>query len=234
MKLHRTIKLAIADDHVLFRNGVAKLIEAYAGNSGDYCNTVEAASGDELLDSLEKLPDPDRPDVILVDLNMPRMDGFQTIPRLRQLYPDIRILVLTMRDDDDAILRSLRLGACGYLTKDIEKEELKEAIDSCLEKGYYYSGHLAKRLVDSVVTEPGKLQEINPADVVLSPRELEFIRLACTDLTYHEIAVKMYLSPRTVDGYRNNLFAKLHVVSRVSLAMWAIRHGIVPLQPSAS
>jgi len=229
MKTYRTVRVAIADDHILFRSGVAKLIEAYAGSFASYSHTVEAASGNELLDSLQKLSGSEKPDVALVDLHMPQMDGFETIQKLHQLYPEMRILVLTMRDDEEAIIRSLKLGACGFLTKDIEKEELKQAIDSSLEKGYYYSDLLTKRLVDSVLTEPHMQQEVTASSVTLTEREKEFIRLACSELTYSEIAEKMSLSARTIDGYRNTLFAKLHVTSRVSLALWAIRNGIVPL-----
>jgi two-component system invasion response regulator UvrY len=222
-----TVKLGIVDDHVLFRNGVIKLIESYTGGAANYCPTVEAASGEEFIESLKRLPDPERPDIVFVDLNMPEMDGFQTILHLRQLYPSIIVIVLTMRDDDEAIIRSLKLGASGFLTKNIEKKELKEAIDSCLEKGYYYPGHLTKRLVHNLAFESTKEPETAATEIILSEKEKEFVRLACTDLTYAEIAEKMYLSARTVDGYRNTLFAKTHVTSRVGLAMWAIRNRLV-------
>lgn len=227
MATSRTVKLGIADDHVLFRNGVIKLIESYTTDTARYYPIVEAASGEELLASIQSLPDPEKPDIILIDLNMPHMDGFQTIPKLRQLYKSAVIIVLTMRDDDEAIIRSLKLGASGFLTKNIEKKELKEAIDSCLEKGYYYPGHLTKRLVHNIRYDFRKESETDTIDIVLNDKEKEFVRFACTDLTYAEIAEKMKISPRTVDGYRNTLFAKTHVASRVGLAMWAIRNRIV-------
>jgi two-component system, NarL family, invasion response regulator UvrY len=212
------IKLGLADDHVMLRKGLAGIVK----NIG-YTVLVEADNGKELVD---KISAGLVPDVVLLDINMPHMDGYDTARWLKKNQPDIKILALSMYDDENAIIRMLKNGAKGYILKEAEPEELGQAIHSVLTKGFYYSEMVTGKLIHSI----GNLDEEDSSTrkmLNLSEREMEFLKYACTEMTYKEIADKMYLSPRTIDGYRDALFEKLNIKTRVGLAMYAIKNGIV-------
>jgi two-component system invasion response regulator UvrY len=216
-------KVAVVDDHILLRNGLASLVGSFNG----YSVIFEADNGKDCLAAIRsgKIPD-----ILLLDLNMPVMDGFQTSALLKQEYPGIRILALSMYDDDNAIIRMLQNGAKGYILKDSEAIELKNALDSICQKGYYYTEMVTGKLIHAV-NQPTSSDPLNKLtrDVNLSDRDREFLRLVCTELTYKEIADRMLLSPRTIDGYRDSLFDRLGVRTRVGLAIYAIKNGIVRL-----
>ncbi|MBL0183742.1 MAG: response regulator transcription factor [Chitinophagaceae bacterium] len=210
--------IALADDHSLLRIGLAQLVESLG-------NTVlfEADNGKELLQKLDKK---NLPDVVLMDINMPEMDGFQTTQWLKQNHPDVKVLALSMYDNETSIIRMLKCGAKGYILKDAEPSELKAAIDAVMTKGFYYSDLVSGKLMHAInkMDDDGEgLKNLVP----LNDRETDFLKHACTELTYKEIADKMFVSPRTIDGYRDALFEKLHVKTRVGLVMYAIRNGIV-------
>jgi DNA-binding NarL/FixJ family response regulator len=203
--------IALVDDHVLMRKGLANLLQDL-----EHQVLFEADNGKDFLD---KLKDHTSPELVLMDINMPQMDGYETALEIKQSYPDIRVLALSMYDDELAIIKMLRNGARGYVLKDCEPKELKAAIKAVLEKGFYYSELVSGYLIRTIN---------NPDDISrLSTREIEFLKLCCTEMTYKEIADKMCLSPRTVDGYRDELFRKLCIKSRVGLVMFAIKNGIV-------
>jgi two-component system, NarL family, invasion response regulator UvrY len=211
-------KVALADDHVLLRNGLAGLVT----NLG-YTVAFECSNGKELIQKLDK---DDLPDIILMDISMPEMDGYEATLWLKDNYPLIPVLALSMLDDENAIIRMLKNGAKGYITKDADPLELKRGIDDVLTKGVHYSEMVTGRLLHSIYQldepESGTRQLLD-----LNDREIEFLKLASTEKTYKEIADHMHLSPRTIDGYRDNLFDKLTIRSRVGLVLFAIRHGIV-------
>lgn len=211
-------KIVLVDDHVLLRKGLADLVS----NLG-FQVLYEANNGKEFC---EKLKADNLPDLVLLDINMPQMDGYQTSLWLKKNYPDIKILALSMHDDENAVIRMLKNGARGYILKDTEPSELKTAIDAILQKGFYYSEMVTGRLVHSI---SGMDDEGHTSQQILhlTDREIEFLKLACTEMTYKEIADKMYLSPRTVDGYRDTLFQKLEIKTRTGLVMYAIKNGIV-------
>ena len=213
-------KAVLVDDHALLRNGLAGLVKELG-----YQVLFEADTGKEFTEKLKK---EDLPDIVLLDINMPRMDGYDTAAWIKRHYPDIRILALSMYDDENAIIRMLKNGAGGYILKDTEPAELKKAMDAVCSKGFYYSEMVTGRLIHSIHS----MQEDNsPAKALagLNDRELEFLKLASTELTYKEIAEQMHLSPRTIDGYRDDLFEKLNIRSRVGLVLFAIKNGIVRL-----
>lgn len=212
--------VVLVDDHVLLRNGLASLIRGF----GQYDVLFEASDGKDLIRQLRTSR---LPDIILLDIGMPEMDGYETACYLRRCYPDIRVLALSMSDTDSAIVRMLKNGAKGYILKDIDSAGLRRALDSVAEKGYYYSEMVTEKLIDNIshLEEPERLRQL----LLLNQRELEFMKLVCTEWTYKEIADRMHLSPRTIDGYRDALFEKLNVRTRVGLAMYAVRHGIVSL-----
>ena len=211
-------KIVLIDDHILLRNGLANLLKDL-----DFDVLFEADNGMELM---EKLQSSLLPDIALMDINMPRMDGFDTARWLKRNYPEVKILALSMYDDENAIIRMLKCGAGGYILKDSDPAELKAAIHSLLTKGFYQSELVTGRLIHTI----SHLTEDNSSSIKdilgLNEREIEFLKLVCSEFTYKEIAEKMCLSPRTIDGYRDTLFEKLQIKSRVGLVLFAIKNGI--------
>jgi DNA-binding NarL/FixJ family response regulator len=212
--------IALVDDHVMLRSGLANLIRELG-----YTVLFEASDG---LDFIEKLKGQEIPDLVLMDVNMPRMDGFETCAWLKEHHLAIKVLALSMFDDEDAIMRMIRNGARGYVLKDCEFGELRVAIDAVATKGFHYSEKVTGRLIHSIHQSDAKESEKNLVNS-LTTRELEFIKLAATDSTYKEIADQMHVSPRTVDGYRDDLFEKLDVKSRVGLVLFAVKNKLVSL-----
>lgn len=212
------IKVALADDHVMLRNGLAGLVT----NLG-YTVQFECSNGKELIKKIDK---DNLPDVVLMDINMPEMDGYQATLWLRSNYPLVHVLALSMYDDEGSIIRMLKNGAKGYIMKESDPLELKHAIDDVMTKGVHYSEVVTGKLLHSVY----QLDENAPAIkklLDLNDREIEFLKLASTEMTYKEIAEHMHLSPRTIDGYRDALFEKLSLKNRVGLVLFAIKNGIV-------
>ena len=211
--------VALVDDHILLRNGLANLIRDF----GDYDVLFEANNGRQLLEQLDRL---DVPDIVLLDINMPEMDGYDTAAWLKLHHPDIKVLALSMFDKEKPIIRMLKHGARGYILKDCEPSELRAALSSVLNKGYYYSEMVTSRLIHNINQSDGPGFRDHAA---LSEKETKFLRLICQEMTYKEIADAMYLSPRTIDGYRDVLFEKLQVKTRVGLVIYAIKNDIAKL-----
>ena len=213
------IKVAMADDHILLRNALASLIN----NSGNCSVIVECSNGKELI---EKIKNNIQPDVVILDLNMPEMDGHQTALFLQKNHPEIKVLMLTMYDSELALIRLLKAGVKGFMKKDIHPTELMHAIQSVHEHGYYYSAQTSSKLAGLFRDE----QSSHSIDkILLSDMELDFLKHVCSELTYKEIAVELKMNPRAIDGMRDNLFTRLDVKSRVGLAMNALKNGIVSL-----
>ncbi len=209
-------KLLIVDDHLLFASSLEKLIHTFDGFQVIY----KASNGADLQDYLKH--NKQRPDVILLDVNMPVMDGFETVTWLKKNHPEIRVLVLTMEDDEDKMIKMIRGGANGYLLKDIDPENLKTALIEVIDKGFYYTEQINEILLD-IVQGKGKPNQKS----LLKENEITFIKLACTEKTYKEIADEMCLSPKTIDGYRQELFSKLNIKNRVGLVLYAIKNNFV-------
>jgi two-component system, NarL family, invasion response regulator UvrY len=215
------IKVALADDHVLLRNGLAGLVNSF----DNYTVIFEADNGKEFQ---QKINAGNLPQLVLMDINMPEMDGYETTLWLKRNHPDIKVLTLSMYDNENAIIRMLRNGARGYLLKDTEPKEFKQALDAIMQKGFYYSELVTGKLIHAVnsITDDGN--EL-ASSVKLSDREIEFLKYICTEMTYKEIAEKMFLSPRTIDGYRDALFEKLNIKTRTGLVIFAIKNNLVQL-----
>jgi len=175
------------------------------------------------VDALEKLAQNSDIDIVLSDINMPEMDGHATTFWLSKNYPDIKILILTMYDAE-SLIHMIKSGVRGFLKKDVSPGELRHALHCVLEDGTYYSQTITGRLFNLVRNSNEK--KSGWGTVVLNESELSFLKLAASEFTYKEIAQKMQISPRTVDNYRDSLFIKLSVKSRVGLAMYAVRSGI--------
>ena len=216
--INQMAKIALVDDHVLLRKGLVSLVHDIG-----HTITFEADNGEDCIEKLQKFGEPD---VLLMDINMPKMDGFETALWLTNNRPQIKVLVLSMLDNENSIIRMLKNGARGYVLKECEPAELKAAIDDVITKGFHYSDMVSGRLLHSISKSDEKAEHTKTL-LNLNDREIHFLKLASTEMTYKEVAEKMNLSPRTIDGYRDALFEKLGVRTRVGLVMYAIRQGIV-------
>ncbi|RKR80333.1 DNA-binding NarL/FixJ family response regulator [Mucilaginibacter gracilis] len=205
------INIAIVDDHTLFRNGIAALMSEF----NELRVVFDAENGKQLQQMLLNHP---QPQVILMDINMPVMDGYETTKWLKAKYPQIKVLALSMFEDDKAVIQMIKCGAGGYVLKESKPRELLEAIKSIYNKGSYLNEMVSGKLIRSI-TDVETLPHI-------SKKEEEFLRLSCSELTYKEIAEVMFVSPRTVDNYRESLFQKLNIKSRTGLVLYAIQNEI--------
>lgn len=211
-----TIKVAIVDDHTM----LSKALENMISMNNNFKVIMNCINGEvfinDLLDAKEK------PDVVLMDVNMPIKNGFDTTEYLSKNFKEIKVIALTMEDNENTIIKMLKAGAKGYLLKDMQPEILYEAIKTVQEKGIFYTDMVTQSLLKI------KTEELNAKNIIsnLKEKEIEFIKWACSELTYREIADKMFLSPKTIDGYRDSVFVKLDVKSRVGLVLFALKHNL--------
>ncbi|HVZ25635.1 MAG TPA: response regulator transcription factor [Sediminibacterium sp.] len=211
--------VALVDDHELLRTGLAAMIDSFEG----FKVVMEADNGKHFID-LVKAKTP--PDIVLLDITMPVMDGYDTALWMKTHLPKTKVLVLSMLENDTAIIRMLKNGARGYILKDSKPKIFKDALDNIRDSGYYINELVSNKLMHYINQEES-LEEEAFALSSLSENEVTFLRWICTEKTYKEIADEMCLSPRTIDTYRDNLFKKLDVKTRVGLAIFAIKNGIV-------
>lgn len=212
------ISVALTDDHTLVRKGLITILE----DLGYEC-VLDTESGEELIAHLPEV----EPDIVLMDYSMPEMDGVEVTTYLTENFPEIKVIALTMNDDDLSIIRMIKAGARGYILKGASPAELKYAIDEVYEKGYYYTERVTGSIMNSL-DHAKSTQPIFERENITG-REQEFLQWACTDLSYKEIADKMNVSPRTVDGYRESLFDKLNMRSRIGLVLFAIKNELVKI-----
>lgn len=208
--------IAIVDDHLLFAQSLQTLVSSF----NEYDVILHAANGKEFIDMLTN--NGKDPDVVLLDINMPIMDGIETMSWIKEHKPELKVIALSMDDTEDTIIKMLRNGAKGYLLKDIHPNIFKQALSDVIEKGFYFSDRITNTLLDTL-----DKKEAGKKEVMLKDRELEFLKHACSEKTYKEIASEMCLSPKTIDGYRESLFEKLQVKSRIGLVLYAIKHDII-------
>lgn len=208
----------LADDHIVLRDALAALINSF--DQFQVCSV--AGDGEEVMKLLKEGA---KPDVLLLDLNMPNMDGYDTARWMHAHFPKVSIMTLTMYDSEIALIRLLQMGVRGFLKKDIHPKELNDALISVMEHGYYYSHTATGKLASFFHKNHTSQSSIEKA--LLSEKEIDFLKLASTDMTYKEIASTIGITPRAVDGFRDVLFDKLDVKSRVGLAIYAVKNGIV-------
>lgn len=213
------IRVALIDDHQMFLRSLGLLLHTLP----DVEVCLEALNGKDLMEKLER----DKGamiDVALLDVNMPVMNGYETARWLREHYPSIKIIALSMNDKDRAIIKMFSAGCCAYLLKDMSPDILEKALHAVYKDGYfnYDNWHMSPARIFSEIE--------NDISKKISKREMEFLALACSDLTYKQIAAEMNLSERTIDGYRESLFGKMNVQSRVGLCLEAIRLDLVRLK----
>jgi DNA-binding NarL/FixJ family response regulator len=211
----RKIQVAVVDDHTLLRTALAKLIDSF----DDYAVYFEAENGEELKKIINKKV---IPEIVLLDVNMPGMNGYETAEWLYKHYPQVKVLALSMLSDDHAIIRMLKSGAKGYIMKSADPDELLLALNSVMEKNFYLSEYISGKIIGGL----NRNMDVPEDPLPLTEKEKEFLRLVCSDLSYKEIAEKMFVSQRRVDDHRDALFEKLKLRSRVGLVLYAIKNGI--------
>lgn len=209
--------VVIVDDHTL----LSQAIEAMVNTFPKFKVLYTCKNGQELIDKFSISPKY-IPDVVLMDINMPIMNGIETTEWITKNFPQVNVMALSVEDDDTTVLKMLKAGAIGYLLKDTEKSILEKALVEIVENGFYHTKNVTNLLMKSITGN-------GVEEVVFKERQLTFMRLACTELTYKEIADKMCLSPKTIDGYRDTLFTKLSVKNRVGLVTYAIKNKIYTL-----
>lgn len=214
--------VALVDDHELLRTGLAAMINSFDG----FKVIMEANNGQEFIEKIRNTRTP--PNIVLLDITMPQMDGYETSSWIKSNLPQTKVLVLSMLENDTAIIRMLKNGARGYILKDSKPRIFKDALNNIRDSGFYINDLVSNKLMQYINKE-----EVYDSDVLtlgnLSENEVAFLKWICTDKTYKEIADEMCLSPRTIDTYRDNLFKKLEVKTRVGLAIFAIKSGIVTI-----
>jgi DNA-binding NarL/FixJ family response regulator len=217
--MNKKKRVAIVDDHLL----IAKAIASLVSQMDAYEVSIELSNGKEFMEWVQNAKY--KPDIVLLDINMPLMNGYETAIWTKANFPEINIIALSMINDEPSIINMIKAGASGYLLKDIHPTELKKALDTVLEKGVYYSEWVANKLIRSFTSDDLQAQVI----VKLTTNEKQFLKMACTELGYKEIASQMNLSVRTIEGYRDQLFLKLGVKTRVGLVLFAIKSQLVNL-----
>ncbi len=210
-------QIALVDDHSLLRNGLASLMASFEG----YSVLFEADNGKDFIQQLNHYP---APDIVLLDITMPEMNGFETAAWIREHIPTTKVLVLSMMDNDNAIISMLKAGARGYVLKDSKPLVFRQALDDIRDKGFFMNDLVSNKMLSYVKGDDAS----HTVGIIsqLTEKEIRFLKYSCTEMTYKEIAHEMELSPRTVEGYRDELFKKLEVQSRVGLVLFAIKNGL--------
>lgn len=216
------IKVAIADDHTIFRAGVKTSLSARK----DIQMVAEAENGMQLLNLLKHI----QPDVVLLDIHMPVLDGYATLPEIKRLYPQIKVVMLSMNNDHSIISRMMEIGANSYLTKEAGAEGIYEAIRGVYENEFYFNDLTNKALLSGLRTKTNAPPAM--ADVHLSEKEITILKLMCEEKSTKEIADMVDLSPRTIEAIRDKLKTKTGTKSMAGLVMYAVKAGIVE-QPHA-
>lgn len=211
------VKIAVVDDHLLFRTGIVSLLKDY-----DNLDVLfQASNGLELLEAVKK----NMPDVVLLDIQMPEMDGIRATVSLKELYPEIKIIILTMHNGDEFIFDLMSKGANGFIPKDRSLDVLVEAIYSVMEKGYYYNDQITNALLNGNNEHLKVTEAENPSD--LTDRECEIVRLICAQKSIKEIAEILEISPRTVDTHKNNIFMKTGAKNIIGVALYAVQSKLI-------
>lgn len=214
----RKYKIAIADDHVLVRKALTRLINSFEG----YSILFEADGGTDLK---KQIVAAGLPDIVLMDINMPNGNGYDTTSWLHRNYPIVKVLALSMLSDEDAIIRILKLGAKGYILKTMEPEELKVALDAVVKNDFY----LPEIISGKIITGLQHNVDHEKKDIELNERERTFLQLLCSEMTYKEIAAKMNVSSRMIDGYKAALCERFQVKTRVGLVMYAVKNKLIEI-----
>ena len=215
-----SLKIALVDDHILVRNAISDLLK-----KNNYEIVCEADNGKIFFDYLSVNP---LPDVVLLDINMPVMDGYTTMETIAQKYKEHKVIALSMYDSERSIFRMIKAGVKGYLLKESQPTELIDAIEAVYNDGIYYSSIVNSKMMKSFASAVNNNQVKNNL-LEFTQKEIEILQLFCTELSYKEIATKLGLSGRTVESYRDILFEKTGINTRIGLILFAIKNGVVKI-----
>lgn len=212
-------KIVLVDDHTLFRNGLRTLLDGIDG----FAVTAEAADGIELLELLEQ----ERPDVVLLDIEMPRMNGIAAAEEALRRYPDLKIITLSMYGDEDYYFKMVSLGVKGFILKNSDIRDVVSAIETVVEGGSFFSQELLFNLVSNLKSSPSAIPDDSPEE--LSQRESEILLHICRGESNNEIADALFISKRTVDKHRSNILAKTGCKNTANLVVYAIKNHLVEI-----
>ena len=221
------LTVAIVDDHPLFRKGFRNLLESIP----EIEKVIEAENGVEMLEKLQKI----KPDIILTDIKMPEMDGKELTDFIKKHYPEIKVIVVSMFDDEDIIVDVVKRGANAFLSKQSSTEEVQKAIITVLDNDYYFNEMVSSALVKGIVSQPAdqkaeaSSKKKQKKTIDLTNKELKVLKLLCKEYTNKEMAEALDLSPKTIEGYKSRLLEKTGAKSSVGLALFAVRNGIIRL-----
>jgi len=217
-KLPALIKIAVVDDHQLFRVGVVALLSDY----NDMEVVLEASNGKDLLSQLKR----SQPHLVLLDIEMPEMNGIETTLALKKEYPDIKIIILTMHNEEEFIFDLMNKGANGFLPKDKSVEAVVDAIYSVMQKGYYYNDQITQAIIKGNSGYLKAPELLNKA-ASLTEREIEIIKLICAQKTNREIGELLFISARTVDNHKMNIFTKIGTKTTIGIVMFAMQAKLI-------
>lgn len=213
--------VALIDDHELVRNGLQGIVNGFEG----YRVTIQAVNGKDFIQQLAKNQ---APGIALVDITMPVMNGYETAGWIKTNLPKTKILALSMLDNEGAVIKMLKNGASGYVLKDSKPTHLLHALNAVRDSGFFMNDMVNSRIIH-YLNSTEENSKHNSLLANISERESEFLVHAASELSYKEIAEQMKVSPRTVEGYRDSLFLKLDLKTRVGLVMFGIRNGLIPI-----
>jgi DNA-binding NarL/FixJ family response regulator len=219
--MNAAIKIALVDDEVLFRKGIAFLLQ----REDNIEIIFEASNGEELITNLND--NEIKPDIIVMDLKMPVLNGVEATKIIRKSYPDVKIIALTSYDTKSFIANMIQVGAVAYLIKNTTPKELIHTINEVAVKGFYYNENVLKTIEETIISTKNSKGHLETS--FLSPREIEILQLICRQKTTSEIADHLFLSPRTVEGHRNNLLLKTESRNIAGLVVYAIQNEIASL-----
>lgn len=214
--MDKIIRIAIADDHQLVRAGIARILQ----ENQDFIIVQQAANGRELLDAIKDT----KPDVILLDLEMPILSGRETLIEIRKAYPNIKVLILTMHNNEAFIVQMMELGANGYLIKNTDPKEVTQAIYKVTESDFYFSDIVSMAMLQGISNPQAVTNQLKSHS--LTEREIDVLRLICKEYTTIEIGEALFLSPKTIEGYRKLLMDKTGARNMAGLVLFAVRHGL--------
>ena len=213
-----TITVGIADDHKIFRKGVILSLRQYTNISFVF----EAENGEELLKELETI----QPDVVLMDLRMPGKDGIETTKEVSKKYPDVKVLILTMFEDERFVSHLMENGANGYMLKNADPSEIKKAIMEVMARGSYLNNFVNRVLLKKSANRAKTIPSLNN-EIVMSDKEKEVVRLLCMEFTASEIAIKMEISPRTVESIKDRLMERFGLKNTAGLVFFAVKNNMI-------
>ncbi|PIF63545.1 response regulator transcription factor [Flavobacterium sp. 11] len=220
--MNKTIKIILVDDEILFRKGISFLL----GRETNIEIIFEASNGDELISFLQNNKD-NHPDIIIMDLKMPIINGVEATKIIRKEFPELKIIALTSYDSKSFVANMIDVGAVSYLIKNATPQELLTTIKEVASKGFYYTDYVMKIIQADVLTN--KKTKSNFDSNFLSPREIEVLKLICIQKSTVEIAEQLFISPRTVEGHRNNLLLKTESRNIAGLVVYAVQNELMLL-----